>query len=150
VSKGTRAPDGRVKYGTTAEGLWDSPRPVEAHDSLVLCAISCLACHCPFLTGQEVRYWYGPRGGEPYHVGCTAVPTERTSQGLRSMSDPDTGRLRVSVPTERVCEDCIGTGGIGIDHEACRREGGYMDDEDNDQRCDCHLTGHRLDNRRTA
>jgi hypothetical protein len=44
--------------------------------------------------------------------------------------------------TERVCDDCMAG-----DHEACRREGGYMDDEDNALRCGCHLTAHGLDNR---
>jgi hypothetical protein len=33
------------------------------------------------------------------------------------------------------------------DHESCRREGGYLDDEDNSIRCGCHLTAHALDNR---
>jgi hypothetical protein len=49
--------------------------------------------------------------------------------------------------TEVICEDCMGIGGIGVDHDACDREGGYMDDEDNSKRCGCHLSEHRLDNR---
>ena len=36
------------------------------------------------------------------------------------------------------------------DHETCRHEGGYLDDEDNSIRCGCHLTAHALDNRRSA
>lgn len=51
--------------------------------------------------------------------------------------------FQVVLPTERVCEDCMDGA-----HDACRREGGYMDDEDNDQRCGCHLTEHLLDKRR--
>jgi len=39
---------------------------------------------------------------------------------------------------------------MAADHEACRREGGYMDDEDNDRRCGCHLTAHALDRRKVA
>lgn len=44
---------------------------------------------------------------------------------------------------EGVCVDCMEG-----DHETCRREGGYLDDEDNSMRCGCHLTQHALDNRR--
>jgi hypothetical protein len=44
--------------------------------------------------------------------------------------------------SEFICEDCMEG-----DHESCRREGGWpyqlLDD-----RCGCHLTDHRLDNRR--
>jgi hypothetical protein len=48
----------------------------------------------------------------------------------------------VIVITERICDDCMAG-----DHEACRREGGYLDDHDNSNRCGCHLTAHALDNR---
>jgi hypothetical protein len=36
-----------------------------------------------------------------------------------------------------VCADCLDG-----HHDLCRREGGYMDDEDNTQRCQCHLAAH--------
>jgi hypothetical protein len=44
-------------------------------------------------------------------------------------------------PTEFVCEDCMDG-----DHEECRHHGGWPH-QDTDERCGCHLTGHRLDNR---
>lgn len=49
---------------------------------------------------------------------------------------------------EFVCDDCLDG-----DHEACRREGGFLNDEahitatDSDNRCGCHLSSHQLDNR---
>ncbi len=54
----------------------------------------------------------------------------------------------MSAATELVCSDCMGDEVTGVNHEACRREGGYMDDEDNALRCGCHLAGHALDNRK--
>lgn len=52
-----------------------------------------------------------------------------------------TGQPRQHHP-ETICEDCLAG-----DHEACRHEGGYTDDEDNTRRCGCHTTRHALDNR---
>lgn len=49
------------------------------------------------------------------------------------------------IVNENVCVDCMNG-----DHEVCRHEGGYLDDEDNDQRCGCHLTAHALDNRKAV
>lgn len=46
--------------------------------------------------------------------------------------------------SEYVCEDCMDG-----DHEECWRQGGWPH-QDTDERCGCHLTGHRLDNRITA
>lgn len=43
--------------------------------------------------------------------------------------------------TEYLCDDCIEG-----DHEACRREGGWPH-QDTNERCGCHLTAHRFDNR---
>lgn len=62
--------------------------------------------------------------------------------GHRTSSEPITLEAFRRGATEVLCEDCIAG-----DHEACRREGGYLDDEDNSLRCGCHLTAHALDNR---
>ncbi len=43
--------------------------------------------------------------------------------------------------TEYLCIDCIEG-----DHEACRREGGWPH-QDTSERCGCHLSAHRFDNR---
>lgn len=55
--------------------------------------------------------------------------------------DPEYRHL-LYIANENVCIDCMEG-----DHETCRHEGGYLDDEDNSVRCGCHLTDHALDNR---
>lgn len=91
---------------------------------------------------------YRSRGGRwrPWRTGSRPTPDKYP----RLLGTTDDGRevwirhLRY-LANEGVCSDCMEG-----DHDTCRHEGGYTDDEDNDQRCGCHLTGHALDNRPSA